>query len=276
MIWCVDAEVFKHDTLVVFKKLTRDEWVSFHNDHPGVRRFLSKKRLLVGFNIKHYDQFILRAMQARADNRMVKEINDFIIAGNYGWEHWYLRQHHTPYMQLVDVRDDMQLGLSLKAIEGHLGLPIRESTVGFDIDRALTDDELVEVEAYCRYDVELVEKLFQERESYLRAKIHLGKRVGMDSERALGMTNAKITAAVLQAKRYYERTDERAYVVPPNVDIGVLPKEILEFYGQLYDPAIESEDLFKKKVNIPLSDDVVMTYGFGGIHQGLVGYTEGV
>lgn len=50
----------------------------------------------------------------------------------------------------VDIKDDMQMGLSLKAIEGHLRLSVTESTVPFDLDRPLTQAELEATIYYCK------------------------------------------------------------------------------------------------------------------------------
>ena len=43
---------------------------------------------------------------------------------------------------------------SLKQLEGFMGNDIRETSVAFDIDRKLTEEELIEVEKYCTHDVE--------------------------------------------------------------------------------------------------------------------------
>ena len=45
-----------------------------------------------------------------------KAINDYIIAGNQGFDHWFLKQNKA-WFDTFDIMDDMQKGLSLKAIE---------------------------------------------------------------------------------------------------------------------------------------------------------------
>ena len=140
-LYAFDFEVFAHDWLVVFKDIADNEFTVFHNDNYGVKQFVTEDKLFIGFNSKSYDRFILQAVLCGADNRMVKEINDFIIGGEIGWEHWFL-QENKAWFNVADISDDMQIGMSLKAIEGHLGMNIEESTVPFDIDRPLTNRNL--------------------------------------------------------------------------------------------------------------------------------------
>ncbi len=275
MVWCLDFEVFSHDFLVVFKQVNRDNWRVFHNDNYAVKSFINEKdRIYTGFNIKHYDQFCLRAVLLGADPRLVKEINDFIIVCGYnGWQHHLFQTNKSQYLKLFDLMDDMQMGLSLKTIEGHLGLPIRESTVPFDIDRPLTNGELEEVIEYCKYDVLMVEKLLELRKNYLRTKLELGRRFGLEDHEALYCTNAKITAKILKADAK-PRLDERNYQIPERIKPEWLPREVVDFYARLADPTLTEGDVFKETIVVSLAPQVEITYGFGGVHQGLEKYQE--
>ena len=80
-LYAFDFEVFAYDWLVVFKDIADNEFIVFHNDNYGVKQFVTEDKLFIGFNSKSYDRFILQAVLCGADNRMVKEINDFIIDG---------------------------------------------------------------------------------------------------------------------------------------------------------------------------------------------------
>ena len=97
-------------------------------------------------------------------------MNDWIISGNNGWDYEPLRQLRG-YNNLFDLMDDCQQGLSLKAIEAHLGMDIEESEVDFNIDRELTHEELELTIRYCKFDVDATEKLYHLRENYLMSKI---------------------------------------------------------------------------------------------------------
>ena len=164
----------------------------------------------------------------------------------------------------VDIKDDMQMGLSLKAIEGHLGMSVEESTVSFDIDRPLTEDEKKETLKYCIHDVDTTEKLVELRTDYLKNKINLGKMAGLDEIKAMGMTNAKLTAAMLKASPQ-PHDDERKYVYPDNLRKEFIPPEVFEFFDKMYDPSISDKDLFGGKLNLNIGECPV-TLGYGGIH----------
>jgi hypothetical protein len=271
VIYVFDVEVFKHDWLIVFKNISTGEYTIIHNDNYAVKQFMTMDKLLVGFNNKHYDNYILKGVLCGADNILLKEINDFIINGNLGFEHWFLKENQA-WFNSFDIMDDMQNGLSLKAIEGHLGLNIEESSVSFDIDRPLTDKELEETVRYCMYDVDVAERLVKLRKNYLKCKQMLGAMKDIPAERALYMTNAKITAAYLGARRQ-EWDDGRVYEFPPNLDLSVIPKEILDFFQTINDTSIPDDDLFKTSFEIDIGG-CPTKYAWGGVHGSLLNYHE--
>ena len=133
--------------------------------------------MYIGFNSKHYDQYIIKAITYGYSPEEVKQVNDYIIGGGQGWQ--------CPLLDFffkfnnVDIRDDTQQGLFLKAIEGHLGMSVKESSVPFDIDRPLTAEERAETEFYCKHDVDTTEKLIDIRRDYLKNKINLGRLAGL-------------------------------------------------------------------------------------------------
>ena len=271
MIYVFDIEVFKFDWLVVFKSIQTGEYTVIHNDNYAVKEFMTADKLLAGFNNKHYDNHIIKAILCGADNTLVKEINDFIINGNMGFEHWFIKQNRA-WFNSFDIMDDMQQGLSLKAIEGHLGLDIEESSVPFDINRPLTKEELEETIKYCKYDVDVTERLVKIRKPYLDAKLALGRLAGIEDARALYATNAKLTAMFLQAKpRQWD--DERNYKYPNNLKKELIPKEVIEFFDRMYDPKINDKELFSSKLKFQLQNCTCVV-GFGGVHAALDNYIE--
>lgn len=270
-IWIYDSEVFCADWVFCFKKLDEDEWRVVHNDGERLREFLrEEKPWLGGFNNKHYDTHILRAASAGFLPEQVKEVNDYIIAdGIEGWQIPMLRD--VPRLtQEFDLMDDCQMGLSLKAIEAHLGMSIVESSVPFDIDRALTEEELKETIRYCMYDVEATEKLYHLREKYLDSKMRIGSMCGLSDVRSCAMTNARLTAAFLGAKPK-EYGDERCYVIPDNLKREYIPREVFEFFARMYDANIPDDELFSGKLNLKIGETEV-TIGYGGIHAGIPNY----
>lgn len=87
-LFIFDCEVFAFDWLFVFKHKATGEYTVIHNDNEAVKQFMEQEPLLAGFNNKHYDQFILKAVLADYTPEEVKVVNDFIIVqGHEGWEH---------------------------------------------------------------------------------------------------------------------------------------------------------------------------------------------
>ena len=255
MIHIFDYEVFAFDWLLVAKEVGTDNYTVIHNDNDAVKAFMEEyEPVLGGFNNKHYDQFIHKAVLADASPQEVKKLNDFIIAeGRNGWEYPLMRETNI-YFDQFDLMDDCQMGLSLKAIETHLGMDIRETTVDFNINRPLTEAELQEVIFYCKHDVDATERLYCLRKNYLDNKIFLGRAKGIPDSKAMYMTNAKLTAAYLDAHRMVEYTDEREYVYPSNILREYIPDDVFAFFDRLHDPAISDYEVFSSKLNFNIGD----------------------
>lgn len=277
-IYIYDIEVFKDDWIVVFRNPEAEgNHIVIHNNAFQLREFLAQPDIVIGgFNNKHYDDWIVLTMLNGGDNERVKGHNDFIIGGGNGWEYPFIAFQRKPFKSF-DLRDDIaDKGLSLKAVEGNLYLPIVESSVPFDLDRPLTITELDEVIRYCKNDVDATVRLYQERGEYLQSKRIVGDMYGVPEEEALGLTNAKLSARVLGA-RAVERNDERDYELPPNLDPELIPKPVLDFFMRIRDKSIPDTKLFGtgKQGSKGMTLDIVLktsggecpvTYAWGGVH----------
>ena len=266
-----DCEVFAYDWLVVFKDSETGRYTAIHNDNESLRQAISENDVYIGFNSKFYDQYIIKAIASDLSPQEIKQVNDWIIAGNQGWECPMLRDQYFRFNN-VDIKDDMQMGLSLKAIEGHLGMNIKETEVSFDLDRPLMEEELRQTIHYCKHDVDATHELMKLRADYLKTKKNLGKRAGIDEVKSLAATNAKLTAMMLRAERK-EWDDGREYVYPANLDTAVIPKPILDFFETIHDKSIPDEVLFKTSFEIEIGG-MPCKYAWGGVHGSLTGYYE--
>lgn len=258
-----DCEVFKHDWLVTFKDKETGNFTCIWNDNEALKACINDDTVYIGFNSKHYDQYIIKAIVSDLSAQEIKQVNDYIIAGGQGWQCPLLEGKFFQFNN-VDIKDDMQAGLSLKTIEGHLGLPIKESSVPFDIDRPLTAEEKQETELYCKHDVDTTEKIVGLRQDYLKNKINLGKLAGLNDVKAMSMTNAKLTAAMLKASKK-PHDDERKYVYPDNLKREYIPKEVFDYFDRMYDENLSDDEVFGEKLNLNIGECPV-TIGFGGIH----------
>lgn len=278
-VYIYDIEVYAYDWIVVARS-PDDGAVHtvIHNNNYRLREWLSNvPDIIGGFNNKHYDDYIILTMILGGSNTDVKRHNDFIINEHRNpWEFPFVQYKKRPFKSF-DLRDDIaDDGVSLKSIEGNLRRKILESSVPFDIDRPLTDDELNEVIEYCKWDVDSTVALYWERkEDYIDAKIMAGEMYGISPVDAMGYTNARLSAEALEAT-YTSRSDERDYVLPDNIPRDRIPDIIYNFFDQIHDKSIPDAKLFgagkgKKGMTLDLNfrtsyGSCPVTFAWGGVH----------
>ena len=263
-IYIYDIEVFAHDWFVVFSDLEEKEIVVFHNDNVGLKRFMLNHGLIFGgFNNKHYDDWVTQSMLTGADPEIVKAHNDFIIQQHCnGWEFPFV-QFQRKLFKSFDLRDDIaDKGLSLKAIEGNMCEPIVESSIDFNIKRKLTAEEVEEVIFYCKTDVSNSVKLYHKRKSYLDGKIAVGRLKGIDASISLSLTNPKLTATYLEARRA-DYNDEFEYEPPAELILNKY-REPIEFFRKID---------YNEKLKCDIAG-VQHVYGWGGIHGARENYFD--
>ena len=240
-VWFFDTEVLPHDWL--FCATNKEKRVAIHNDTAMLREFLKTERpFLCGYNCKHYDNYIIKAILAGGTPEDVKAVNDAIIVdGMQGWE---IDMGWVKLPQSFDLMLDLPTRPSLKMIEGNLKMDIRESEVAFNTERP-TKEQWQELEDYCWHDVEALIPLYKAREDYLNAKETLAEMKGLNVKSALNMTNAKLTALFLGAKKI-DRDDEREYTYPKNLNLELIPREVKMFFDRLPNSDIPLDVLFGK------------------------------
>lgn len=273
-IFIFDCEVFAHDWLFVFKEIATGEYTVIHNDNDAVVAFMERNPFLGGFNNKHYDNFILKGVMCGLTPEQIKEINDLIIVEEVnGWDIPVLREYRV-YFDSFDLMDDCQVGLSLKAIEAHLGIPIEETEVDFNITHRLSEKELQETIYYCKYDVDATEKLYHLRQAYLKNKVTLGKARNLTDRQAMYMTNAKLTSVYLKAQKPEKPwNDERNYQYPEKLLRQYIPQEVFDFFDRMKDGRIPNDELFSSKLEIMVGV-CPCTIAYGGIHGAIPTYVE--
>lgn len=246
-----DFEVMKYDWLVVFKEPSKEHTV-IYNDVDELKGFFNqhKNDIFVGFNNRHYDDYIMKAVLSDMNPKVV---NDWIITDEkQGWEFPGL---NNIYFLSLDLRNDIPGGvsLSLKEIESNLGMSIEESSVPFDIDRKLTKEEMEETEFYCKHDVDATEQLYYQRFDYIKSKLQIINAFKLPIK-CISMTNAQLTAEVMGARKrkYY---DENIYDMPECVDVK--DQEVLSFFAN---PQDATRSLDKEICGIP------HTIAYGGLH----------
>ena len=250
-----DFEVFKYDWLIVaIDPIEKKEFVII-NDKPKLEQLYKKYKqdIWVGFNCRNYDQYILKGILLGFDP---KRVNDWIIVKDRkGWE--FSSLFNKISLNLFDVMPNPPVGL--KTLEGFLGKNIHETSVSFDIDRKLTEQEIQETISYCRDDVYNTIDVFIRRKGEFDAQMQLIKTFNLPLSH-LGKTQAQLAAIILGAKKK-KLKDEWNIRLPDNVQLGKY-KEVGEWF---LDKENHNSDA---KLEIMICG-VLHTIAWGGIHAGL-------
>lgn len=241
-----DIEATTQDWLVVARKLRGGKHHVIHNDAKKLRELLLADEFFGGFNNKHYDDGMVTAMMNNASNKIVKDLNDWIISEReLYWEHPFMEGKYKKF-DSFDSRDDIDVGVSLKSIMANKGHSIVESSVPFTIKTKWTEKELAEMIYYCKSDVdETCDYILDDRLSYMAAKKSVGARVGLSERESISMTNAKLAAKYLGAKKI-DHKDGDNYQIADTLEIGKYG-EVLGFYQKPRETYIKIlEDQFDK------------------------------
>lgn len=209
-----DFEVFKYDWLVVaIDPIERKEFVVI-NDKTKLEQLYRQYRhdIWVGFNCRNYDQYILKAILCGFDP---KRMNDWIIVKDRkGWEFSSLLRKFP--VNIFDVMPNPPVGL--KTLEAFMGKSIHETSVPFDIDRKLNEQEIKETVEYCRFDVLNTIEVFLRRKGEFDAQMDLLKAFNLPLSN-IGKTQAQLAAVIFDAKKQTFK-DEWDIRLPDNLDLG--------------------------------------------------------
>lgn len=209
-----DFEVFAYDWLMVgIDPMKQKEYVIV-NDPVSLANIYSeyKNDIWCGYNSRAYDQWILKGILSGFDP---KEINDFIIIQKKKG-HEFSSLLHRIRLNNYDVMPNIPV--SLKVLEGFIGNNIHETSVPFDIDRKLTEQEIKETIGYCRDDVLNLIDIFIKRKSEFDSQHSLVKEFGLPLS-AFGKTQAQLAATILGAKKKRFK-DEWEIRLPECLDLG--------------------------------------------------------
>lgn len=255
-----DFEVFKEDWLVVIINPSERSETVIVNDSEKLKRYYEehKDEIWIGYNSRHYDQFILKAILLGFNP---KEVNDFIITeGKKGYQYSSLFRkiplnNYDVFHRATD--------RGLKTHEGFMGNNIKESEIPFDIDRKLTAAEIAETVEYCRHDVEQTMEVFLHRKNEFDARMGLIKMFNLNIS-CINQTDAQLTALVLDAHRK-SHDDEFDIEFPPTLKVEKY-KNIVDWYKN----PINRD--YKKSLEINVAG-VPHIFAWGGIHGAIPQYS---
>ncbi len=246
-----DFEVYRYDWLVVIINPIEQTKTVIINDRDKLEQFHGshKDQIWIGYNSRSYDQYILKAILLGMDP---KAVNDWIILKHRkGWEYSSLFNKIPLYNY-----DCMDKFRSLKELEGFMGNDIRETSVPFDIDRKLTEQELDDTVRYCTHDVEQTLQVFLQTKASFDAHLNLLNTFHLPLS-SISKTQAQLSAMALGCVRK-DWTDEWNLRFVDTLQLGKY-EHVKKWF---MDPA--NHDYSKSlKTNVC---GVPHVFGWGGIH----------
>lgn len=270
-----DIEVFKYDSLVVFKNYKKETVASFWNgEFEGISDVIREK-VLVGYNNYSYDDYILEYMRRNYPQEEIKELNDDIITTDLKiYKPFELRKNYISLdcmQQLTPGGKNTQP--SLKKIEANLGKSIVESSVDFNIDRPLTEEEKASTLKYCEYDVESTIDIFKLRfNSYFLPKFHVIKMLNHNiQQKALRWNTTTIAANFItcnEIRRYAnhelsphtDRVKDNLFYTDDDL-YNKVPQEVVN----VWERATVSNNVVKESYTHE-AFGCSFEFGFGGLH----------
>jgi hypothetical protein len=255
-----DFEVFKYNWMVVIIDFITKEKTAIIDNSNKLENFyqIHKDDVWVGYNSRNYDQFILKGILTGLDPYFIN--NEIIMNDKNGYQ--VIKNAEQYPLINFDISNNFN---SLKQLEGFMGSTIKETSIPFNIDRKLTEEEIQEVLKYCTHDVEqTIEVLNNKKEEY-------------DSQQSLieafnlpmnmfNKTKAQLSAHILGAIRQESRGDEFNITLPDTLQISEKYQYVVEWYKNP-----ENRD-YKKSLITNISN-VEHVFAWGGIHGAIPNYS---
>lgn len=278
-----DIEVFKYQSMVVFKNLNGETVRIFTNSLDGLGEYVDKgiltekgfsnlskfieDKTLVGYNNYHYDDYILYAMSIGLSQKIIKKWNDAIIQNDSKVNMKQINNCKTlDCFQQIDVSKP-----SLKKIEGNMGKMIYESNISFDIDRKLTPSENLESVRYCEYDVlQTIEIYKLRKEDYFEVKDTL---IDMMPEHLQEWGYKWNTTSIIGTILAPKRKTRNGRLVSDEM-LSTVPKDVQEMW-KLLDTTIDYKFDKNDKKRIVNEYNNIIEFGWGGLHGAPKGVYEG-
>lgn len=197
-----DIEVFPKWFLFVAKQFGEDKWVIIENRKDMMRFWKTHNTpdwLGLSYNGHQYDDNVIRWYLNGGDPYTASKN---IITGDnwrppYQITKSFYFYSYDAFTRVVD--KTMAYGVSLKTLEGYLGVPIDEDHVPFDLPRELTPEEKAVVIHYCKSDVINTERVIIAQNKLTG---DLEGRIGLceyaNNPKLINLTKARAAIAVLQ------------------------------------------------------------------------------
>lgn len=255
-----DFEVFKHNWMVVLIDYDTKKGKVIVDDVDELKRFykMFKDDIWIGYNSRMYDQYILKGILLGMNPYYISSriINDNVKGFNV------VREGYKIPLNNFDITTGFH---SLKQLEGFMGSRIKESSVPFDISRALTEKEIKEVVDYCIHDVKQTIEVFDNKKEEFESQLALIEAFDLEMS-MFTKTKAQLSAFILGAEKQGNRGDEFELRFPNTLKI--------EKYKHIVDWYRNPENLdYKKNLKVDVAG-VPHIFAWGGVHGALPKYKD--
>lgn len=252
-----DFEVFYQNWLIVCMDTKEQKTTVIVDDREQLIKYHEKniEDIWVGFNSRHYDQWILKGIICGFNP---KEINDHIILKKQGgWS-------FSSLLNKVELLNyDIMTSLhSLKQLEGFMGNNIKESSVSFNIERELSENEIEEVIDYCKHDVNQTMEVFLNRIEEFTSHMSLITEFKLPMK-YVNKTKAQLAAIILKARRK-DYNDEFEITIPNTIKLNKY-KWIETWYRD------KNNLNYEKRLETDIAG-VPHIFAFGGLHGAIPNY----
>lgn len=260
-----DFEVFAKLWMVVIIDYDTKEKTIIINDKDKLKNFytLHKNDIWIGYNSRNYDQFILKGILLGKDPYKIN--NKIINENKKGYS--ILKSANSIKFNNFDIATGFH---SLKQLEGFMGSMIKESSVPFDLQRELTDDEIKETIKYCTHDVEETINVFEYRKEEFDSQLSLIDAFNLDMS-MFNKTKAQLSAHVIGAVKQHSIDDEFNITFPDTLRLNKY-KYVLDWYknpkNRTYGTKQHKKELITNIAGVP------HVFAWGGLHAAKKNYVE--
>lgn len=263
-IWGYDCETFAHDTLFVFIHYRTKKKIVLHNALPqDFQNFIDEYNpILMGYNNNGFDKWILKCCLNGYTPEEIKDISDYIINGGNGWD---IDTGYAKIPTQIDLINCIVPRKSLKELEGNLFMNITETTVPFDLPYKWDKKQYEEVLYYCTCDVEALFPIFEMLMTRFKSKYIVAKICGIDTEYAMSLTDANLTAVALGAEKK-EHDDMFLYEFPTIIDKNKIPDKFLQYIKMCREHNNDFEYIKEHPMESLFIDGLEIQVQLGGIH----------
>lgn len=256
-----DFEVFKYNWLLCWIDTDTRKKYKIWDSKEKLEGFYKhyKNTILVGYNSRGYDQYILKGILCDFDPY---EISKFIIVEERKGHEFSSMFNKFPILNY----DCSVFKRSLKELEAFMGHSIKESPVSFNIDRVLTPSEKKEVEGYCFNDVDETFEVFVETKDTFETILELISEFKLPL-RMVSKTETQLSAEILGAERI-TRNDEFDIKMPNALRLGKYQWILDEHF---YPWSKNSKNYKEIRLRTEIMG-VPHDFGVGGLHGAVSNY----